>query len=124
MARNHPTVWSVLVHTFEIARVNFLPMAVVAFVFITPFLPLLWSENYLLLLKLMNHKAYLCILTAVSLVTSTAIFYGAINGARGRQVGFRECLIRGIGFALPIVPSVLHSAFSSAPPSQRIRSWG
>jgi hypothetical protein len=78
-------------------------MAVVTFVFITPFLPLLWNENYLLLLQLANHKTYFCFLTAIGWAAATFVFYGAIAGARGERVGFRECLVKGIRLALPLV---------------------
>ncbi len=111
MAGNRPMIRSVLAHTIEIAQVNFLPMALLAFVSMTPFLSFVWRENFMTLLSLVEYKTVVCLFTAISWAATTLLFYGAISGAHGQRLGFRDCAVKGVRFALPIVLPVFILGF-------------
>lgn len=112
MSDKHPTVGGVLAQTIAIAPLNMLPMAMVALVFQLPLIVLPRTEALVSLLPLQSVEGYLYLHNALAWVAATFTFYGAIEALHGRRVGFRDCFVKGVLFALPIALPVFALGFA------------
>ena len=109
---DQPTFVNVLTRTAAVAPLNFLPIVFAAFVFTAPTVVFRYFETRHWILVEVGPATFSSLGSGVDWAIATFTFYGAIAALQGKRVGFRDCLVEGVRFALPILLPVFILGFA------------